>query len=149
AIGNLSVDNVRYGTFIEQSDSFNKMYGNSATTRGVPGIPGRLVGVYNNATSSATRGVTDKNTVFCNSSDLIADGLRVGSIATAAGGVAETAHTFLFNNVVHNSRNNGILVDTQFERSVQNYFSQTVLAGNGTDLNSHPSNGAAAPEFFN
>jgi parallel beta-helix repeat protein len=149
AIGNTSIDNVRYGVFIEQSDSFNKVYGNTATTRGVPGIPGRLIGVYNNATSSGTRGITDKNTIFCNSSDVISDGLRVGSIATATGGVAETAHSFLFNNVAKNSRNNGILVDTQFPRSVQNYFSQTVLSGNRTDLESHPSNGAAAPEFFN
>ncbi len=149
AIGNTSVDNVRYGVFIEQSDSLNKVYGNTATTRGIPGIPGRAVGVYNNATSGSTRGITDKNTVFCNSSDVIADGLRVGSIATATGGVAETAHTFLFNNVVRNSRGSGILVDTQFERSVENYFSQTVLSGNGRDINSHPSNGAALPEFFN
>ena len=149
AIGNTSVDNVRYGVFIEQSDSFNKIYGNTATTRGAPGIPGHAVGIYNNATSSGTRGVTDKNTVFGNSSDVIADGLRVGSIATATGGVAETAHNFLFNNVAKNSRNNGILFDTQFPRSVQNYFSQTVLSGNKTDLNSQPSNGAAAPEFFN
>jgi len=151
AIGNTSVDNVRYGVFIEQSDSFNKIYGNTATTRGIPGVPGRAIGVYNNATSSGTRGVTDKNTIFSNSSDVISDGLRVGSIATDPGGVgvAETAHNFLFNNVVNNSRNNGILFDTQFPRSVQNYFSQTVLSGNKTDLNSHPSNGAAPPEFFN
>ncbi|HYT65813.1 MAG TPA: discoidin domain-containing protein [Vicinamibacterales bacterium] len=146
---NANVDNVRYGVFIEQSDSLNKVYGNYATTRGVPSIPGRSVGVYNNATSSSTRGITDKNTVFCNTSDVIADGLRVGSIATATGGVAETAHTFLFNNVVRNSRGNGILVDTQFPRSVENYFSQTVLSGNKTDINSHPSNGAAPPDFFN
>jgi F5/8 type C domain len=73
----------------------------------------------------------------------------VGSIATAEGGVAETAHTFLFNNVARHSRGNGILVDTQFERSVENYFSQTVLSENGRDINSHPSNGAAPPEFFN
>jgi hypothetical protein len=151
AIGNTSVDNVRYGVFIEQSDSFNKIYGNTATTRGIPGIPGRAIGVYNNATSSGTRGITDKNTIFSNSSDVISDGLRVGSIATDPDGVgvAETAHNFLFNNVVNNSRNNGILIDTQFPRSVQNYFSQTALSGNKTDLNSHPSNGAAPPEFFN
>jgi hypothetical protein len=149
AIGNTSVDNVRYGVFIEQSDSFNKIYGNTATTRGVPGVPGHAVGIYNNATSSGTRGVTDKNTVFSNSSDVIADGLRVGSIATATGGVAETAHNFLFNNVAKNSRNNGILFDTQFPRSVQNYFSQTALSGNKTDLNLQYSNGAAPPEFFN
>jgi nitrous oxidase accessory protein NosD len=149
AIGNTSVDNVRYGIFIEQSDSLNKLYGNTATTRGIPGIPGRAIGIYNNATSSATRGITDKNTIFCNASDVIADGLRLGSIATAAGGVAETAHTFLFNNVVRNSRGSGILVDTQFERSVQNYFSQTVLTGNGRDLTSRPSNGGSPADFFN
>jgi parallel beta helix pectate lyase-like protein len=106
AIGNQSVDNLRYGLFLEQSDSLNKIYGNYVTTRGIPTIPGRAVGVYNNATSSGTRGTTDKNTVFINVSDVIADGLRVGSISTATGGVAETAHTFLFNNVVRNSRGN-------------------------------------------
>lgn len=95
------------------------------------------------------RGVTDKNTVFSNTSDAIANGLRVGSIATATGGTAETAHSFLFNNIATNSTGDGILFDTQFERSVQNYFSQTVLSGNQTDIDSHPSNGATAPEFFN
>jgi nitrous oxidase accessory protein NosD len=155
AIGNQSVDNVRYGVFIEQSDSLNKIYGNYATTRGIPTIPGRAVGVYNNATSSGTRGITDKNTVFSNVSDVIADGLRVGSISTATGGVAETAHTFLFNNVVRNSRGNGILFDTRFPRSIENYFSQTVLSGNGTDLrynpdpNPDPSQRSTPPEFFN
>jgi hypothetical protein len=149
AMANTMVDNVRYGVFIEQSDSLNKILANTATTRGIPGIPGRAIGVYNNATSGSTRGITDKNTVFCNSSDIIADGLRVGSIATADGGVAETAHTFLFNNVARHSRGNGILVDTQFARSVENYFSQTVLVENGRDINSHPSNGAGPPEFFN
>ncbi len=135
--------------FIEQSDSLNKIYGNYATTRGIPTIPGRAIGVYNNASSSGTRGITDKNTIFNNTSDVIADGLRVGSIWTATGGVAETAHTFLFNNIVLNSSGNGILFDTQFPHSVENYFSQTVLSGNGRDIDSHPSNGAAPPDFFN
>jgi parallel beta-helix repeat protein len=149
AIDNDNVDNLRYGVFIEQSDSFNKVYGNTTTTRDVPGIPGHGVGIYNNATTSAARAVTDKNTVFSNVSDVIADGLRVGSIATATGGVAETAHSFLFNNIVRNSARFGILFDTQFPQSVQNYFSQTVLSGNATDINSIPSNGATPPEFFN
>ncbi|MFL6600425.1 MAG: right-handed parallel beta-helix repeat-containing protein [Steroidobacteraceae bacterium] len=149
AIGNNNVDNIRYGVFIEQSDSFNRIYGNNTTTRGVSGIPGHGIGIYNNATSGATRAVTDKNTIFSNVSDIIANGLRVGSISTATGGVAETAHSFLFNNVVRNSRADGILFDTEFPQSVQNYFSQTVLSGNATDINSHPSNGATPPEFFN
>jgi parallel beta-helix repeat protein len=149
AIDNVNVDNLRYGVFIEQSDSFNKVYGNTTTTRDVPGIPGHGVGIYNNATSSATRAVTDKNTVFSNVSDIIADGLRVGSIATATGGVAETAHSFLFNNIVRNSARYGILFDPQFPQSLQNYFSQTVLSGNATDLHSIPSNAAAPAEFFN
>ena len=149
AIDNVNVDNLRYGVFIEQSDSFNKVYGNTTTTRDVPGIPGHGVGIYNNATSSAARAVTDKNTVFSNVSDVIADGLRVGSIATAAGGVAETAHSFLFNNIVRNSGRYGILFDPQFPQSVQNYFSQTVLSGNATDIQSIPSNAATPPEFFN
>jgi hypothetical protein len=149
AIGNLNENNRRYGVFIEQSDSLNKVYGNLTTTRDIPGTPGHGIGVYNNATSSATRGITDKNTVFSNTSDVIANGLRVGSIATASGGVAETAHTFFFNNVVTNNTGDAVLVDTQFPRSIENYFSQTVLSGNRTDLNSHPSNGAAPPDFFN
>src|SRR5207245_163903 len=97
----------------------------------------------------ATRAVTDKNTVFSNVSDIIADGLRVGSIATATGGVAETAHSFLFNNIINNSARDGILFDTQFPQSIQNYFSQNVLSGNATDINSIASNGATPPEFFN
>jgi parallel beta-helix repeat protein len=149
AIDNDNVDNLRYGVFIEQSDSFDKVYGNTTTTRDVPGIPGHGVGIYNNATSSGTRAVTDKNTVFSNVSDIIDDGLRVGSIATATGGVAETAHSFLFNNVVKNSAGDGILFDPEFPQSIQNYFSQTVLSGNVTDIDSIPSNGATPPEFFN
>jgi hypothetical protein len=149
AAGNVSENNLRYGVFIEQSDSFDKVYGNSTTTRGLSGSTGHGVGVYNNATSSSTRGITDKNTVFSNSSDVINNGLRVGSIATASGGVAETAHSFLFNNVATNSTGDGILFDTEFPRSVQNYFSQTVLSGNKTDIDSHPSDGATPPEFFN
>jgi hypothetical protein len=149
AIDNDNVDNIRYGVFIEQSDSFNKVYANRTTTRDIPGIPGHGIGVYNNATNSAARAVTDKNTVFSNMSDTINNGLRVGSIATAAGGVAETAHSFLFNNIVRNSTGKGILFETQFPQSIANYFSQTVLTGNATDLDSHPSNGATGPEFFN
>ena len=148
-IDNDNVDNLRYGVFIEQSDTFNKVYGNTTTTRDVPGIPGHGVGIYNNATSSAARAVTDKNTVFSNVSDIINDGLRVGSIATAAGGVAETAHSFLFNNIARNSGRAGIFFDTQFPQSIQNYFSQTVFSGNATDINSIPSNGATPPEVFN
>ena len=149
AIDNDNVDNLRYGVFIEQSDSFNKVYGNTTTTRDVPGIPGHGVGIYNNATSSAARAVTDKNTVFSNVSDIINDGLRVGSIATATGGVAETAHSFLFNNIARNSGRAGIFFDAQFPQSIQNYFSQTVFSGNATDIVSNPSNGATPPEFFN
>jgi len=147
AIGNFSEDNRRYGVFIEQSDSFNKVYGNFTTTRGIPGNPGHGVGIYNNATTAGTRAVTDKNTVFCNTSDVIANGLRVGSVAVA-GGRAETAHTYLFNNVVRNA-GDAILFDTQFPRSVENYFSQTVFEGNRRDINSHPSADAGPPDFFN
>jgi parallel beta-helix repeat protein len=149
AANNVSEDNLRYGIFIEQSDSLNTVYGNFTTTRGLPNNTGHSVGVYNNATSAGTRSVTDKNTVFSNTSDIIANGLRVGSIATATGGRAETAHSFLFNNQVLNTNGDGILFDTQFERSVQNYFSQTVLIGNRTDLNSHPVSPATPPDFFN
>jgi hypothetical protein len=155
ALDNTSVDNVRYGVFIEQSASFNKAYANTATTSGIPGIPGRGVNIYNNATGSGTRGVTDKNTAFSNRTDVIANGLRVGSISTATGGVAETAHSFLFNNIVTNVRGDGILFDTQFPRSLENYFSQTALSGNGRDLRYNPdpepdpSRRATPPEFFN
>ena len=147
AVGNFSEDNRRYGVFVEQSDSFNKIYGNFTTTRGIPGNPGHGVGVYNNATAPGRRAVTDKNTVFCNTSDTIANGLRVGSVAVA-GGIAETARTYLFNNVVRNA-GDAILFDTQFPESVENYFSQTVLEGNLRDINSHPSGDASLPDFFN
>ena len=149
AIDNKRIDNLRYGVFIEQSDSFNKVYGNFTTTRDMPHPPEHGVGVYNNATSSGTRSIANGNTVFSNVSDVISDGLRVGSIATASGGAAETAHTFLFNNVVKNSRTDGILFDTQFPNSIANYFSQTVFSGNGDDLRAIPSNGATPPDFFN
>jgi parallel beta-helix repeat protein len=149
AIGNTSLDNYRYGVFIEQSDSFNKVYGNYTTTRDIPNPPGHGIGVYNNATSSGTRAVTNGNTAFSNVNDVVANGLRIGSISTATGGVAESAHTFFFNNVATNDRNQGILFDTAFPGSVENYLSQTVLANNGTDVSQQNTNGAAPPEFFN
>jgi hypothetical protein len=149
AIDNQGIDNLRYGVFIEQSDSFNKVYGNFTTTRDIPNPPGHGVGVYNNATSSGTRSITNGNTVFSNVSDVISNGLRVGSISTASGGVAETAHTFLFNNIVRNSRTDGILFDTQFPNSIENYFSQTVFSNNGDDVRAIQSNGATPPDFFN
>jgi len=149
AIDNKGIDNLRYGVFIEQSDSFNKVYGNFTTTRDIPNPPGHGVGVYNNATSSGARSITNGNTVFSNVSDVISNGLRVGSIATASGGIAETAHTFLFNNVVKNSRTDGTLFDTQFPNSIENYFSQTAFSNNGDDLRAIQSNGATPPDFFN
>jgi parallel beta-helix repeat protein len=149
AINNNGIDNLRYGVFVEQSDSYNFVYGNYTTTRDIANPPGHGVGVYNNATSAGTRAITNGNIVFSNLSDVISNGLRVGSISTATGGVAESAHTFMFNNVARNSRTDGILFDTQFPNSIDNYFSQTVLSGNGTDLHSIPSNGATPPDFFN
>lgn len=149
AIDNKGIDNLRYGVFIEQSDSFNKVYGNFTTTRDIPNPPGHGVGVYNNATSSGTRSITNGNTVFSNVSDVISNGLRVGSISTASGGVAETAHTFLFNNIVTNSRTDGVLFDTQFPSSIENYFSQTVFSNNGDDFRAIQSDGATPPDFFN
>ena len=149
AIDNMGIDNLRYGVFVEQSDSYNKIYGNFTTTRDIATPPGYGVGVYNNATSSGTRSITKGNTVFSNTSDVIATGLRVGSISTATGGVAESADTFMFNNIVENSRNNGVLFDTEFPNSVDNYFSQTVFSGNHNDLDAIPSNGATPADFFN
>jgi hypothetical protein len=149
AIDNMGIDNLRYGVFIEQSDSYNMVYGNFTTTRDIANPPGHGVGVYNNATSKGTRAITDGNTVFSNVSDIINNGLRVGSISTATGGVAESAHTFMFNNIARNSTGNAILFDTQFPNSIENYFSQTVLSGNKTDLSDVHSNGAAPPDFFN
>lgn len=149
AIGNINIDNVRYGVFIEQSDSFNKIYGNYTTTRDYASPTGHGIGVYNNATSSSKRAVTDGNVAFSNVNDVVNNGLRIGSIATAAGGVAESAHTFFFNNVATNNGGNAILFDTQFPGSIENYLSQTVLAGNKNDLSQQNSNGATPPDFFN
>ncbi|MGO4209833.1 right-handed parallel beta-helix repeat-containing protein [Terriglobus sp. 2YAB30_2] len=149
AIDNSNIDNVRYGVFIEQSDSFNKIYGNYTTTRDYASPTGHGIGVYNNATASSTRAVTDGNVAFSNVNDVVNNGLRIGSIATAAGGVAESAHTFFFNNVATNNGGNAILFDTQFPGSVENYLSQTVLAGNKNNLSQQNTNGAAPPDFFN
>jgi len=149
AIGNTSLDNFRYGVFVEQSDSYNKVYGNYTTTRDIANSTGHGIGVYNNATSSGTRAVTNGNTAFSNINDVVNNGLRIGSISTASGGIAESAHTFFFNNVATNNGGEGILFDTQFSGSIDNYLSQTVLAGNKTDLNLQYTNGAAPPEFFN
>lgn len=149
AIDNVGLDNLRYGVFVEQSDSYNKLYGNFTSTRDIANPPGHGIGVYNNATSSGTRNVTDGNTVFSNISDVISNGFRVGSISTASGGVAESAHTFMFNNIAENNTGNAILFDTEFPASIDNYFSQMVLSGNKTDLDAIQSNGATPPDFFN
>jgi hypothetical protein len=149
AVNNNGIDNLRYGVFVEQSDSYNFVYSNYTTTRDIANPPGHGVGVYNNATSSGTRAITDGNIVFNNLSDIINNGLRVGSIATASGGRAESAHTYMFNNVVKNSTGNGVLFDTQFPNSIDNYFSQTILSGNATDFAQQNTNGAAPPDFFN
>jgi Right handed beta helix region/F5/8 type C domain len=150
AIDNTAVDNLRYGVFIEQSDSYDTVYGNYTTTKDLaPDEPGHGVGVYNNATSSGTRGVTDGNTVFSSSSDVIQNGLRIGSTSTHTGGVAESAHTFMFDNIATNSCDWGILFDTEFPGSVDNLISQTTFANNGTDVDTTNSNGAEPPEFFN
>src|SRR6185437_10760710 len=149
AIGNSSHDNVRYGVFIEQSDSFDKIYGNYTTTKDIPTSTGHGIGVYNNATSAGTRAITNGNTAFSNINDTVNNGLRIGSISTATGGVAESANTFFFNNVATNNGGEGILFDTAFPASISNYLSQTVLAGNKTDLNQRNNNGATPPEFFN
>lgn len=149
AISNTSLDNVRYGVFIEQSDSFDKIYGNYTTTRDIPTSTGHGIGVYNNATSAGARAITNGNTAFSNINDTVNNGLRIGSISTAAGGVAESANTFFFNNVATNNGGEGILFDTAFPASINNYLSQTVLGGNKTDLNQQNNNGATPPEFFN
>jgi hypothetical protein len=149
AIGNISTDNLRYGVFVEQSDSYDKIYGTVTTTQGIGGTQGHGVGVYNNATSSGTRGITNGNVVFSNLSNDVNNGFRVGSIATASGGVAESAHTYMFNNIATNNLGEGILFDTQFPASIDNYFSQMVLSGNKVDLKDQSSNGAAPPDFFN
>lgn len=150
AIDNTAIDNLRYGVFIEQSDSYDTVYGNYTTTKDLaPDEPGHGVGVYNNATSSGTRGVTNGNTVFSSTSDVIQNGLRLGSTSTHTGGVAETAHTFMFDNIATNSRDWGILFDTEFPGSIDNLISQTTFANNATDVDSKPSNGAEPPDFFN
>ncbi|WP_260706027.1 right-handed parallel beta-helix repeat-containing protein [Edaphobacter flagellatus] len=149
AIGNINIDNVRYGVFIEQSDSYNKIYGNYTTTRDYASSTGHGIGVYNNATSGSKRAVTNGNTAFSNINDVVNNGLRIGSISTATGGIAESANTYFFNNLATNNGGNAILFDTQFPGSVQNYLSQTVLAGNKNDLSQQNSNGATPPEFFN
>jgi parallel beta-helix repeat protein len=148
ALANVSKDNLRYLVFVEQSDSFDKLYGNSANNSGVGTSEGHGIGFYNNATASGTRAVTDKNTAFCNVANVINNGFRTGSISTSTGGVAETAHSFMFNNIA-NGTSKGILFDTAFSASVQNYFSQTVLSGNKTDILLQFTSGAEPPEFFN
>lgn len=149
AIDNTSLDNFRYGVFIEQSDAYDKIYGNYTTTRDIAHSTGHGIGVYNNATSAGARGVTNGNTAFSNINDTVNNGLRIGSISTATGGVAESANTYFFNNVATNNGGDGILFDTAFSGSVNNYLSQTVLAGNKTDLNQKNTDGATPPEFFN
>lgn len=149
AIGNVSVDNQRYGVFVEQSDSSDKVYGNFTTTRGLGGTSGHGIGVYNNSTTDGQfRAPTQKNTVFSNVADTAGDSLRVGSTGNSDVRRAETAHNFFFNNTASNVRT-GIQFDAQGAGSIDNYFSQTVLSGNNRDINANPTLGAAPPDFFN
>jgi hypothetical protein len=104
AIDNMGIDTCATA-FSSSSPTPTFVYGNFTTTRDITNPPGHGVGVYNNA----TRVVTDGNSLFSNISDIINNGLRVGSISTASGGVAESAHTFMFNNIAKNSTGDGIL----------------------------------------
>ena len=96
AIDNMGIDTCATA-FSSSSPTPTFVYGNFTTTRDITNPPGHGVGVYNG------------NSLFSNISDIINNGLRVGSISTASGGVAESAHTFMFNNIAKNSTGDGIL----------------------------------------
>lgn len=116
--------NTRYGVFIEQAAQYDVAFGNICSA----GL-GRGVNIYNNGEPSSR--TTQYNTAFCNQCDADSNALRSGSTGTGSDGTTTvTSHNFFFNNTATNSTGDGIESDVT---GTQNYYSQTILSGNGTD----------------
>lgn len=119
---NTLTSDVRYGVFVEQADSHDTIIANTCTGAGTAGV-----GVYNNAETDTTQ----YNSTVCNDCNANASGLRNGSTGSGSSGLSLTSHNFAFNNTATNNTNDGI--NGQITGS-QNYYSQTILGGNGTDI---------------
>jgi hypothetical protein len=118
-------DNVRYGIFFEQRAPYNQAIGNLVMRNG------RGINVYNNAVTPETR----YNSVICNLCDSNSNALRSGSVD------AVTSHNFFFNNRAINSSGIGIEGDPT---GTENYYSQNIATGNGTNIRT-----SGSETFFN
>jgi hypothetical protein len=130
---NNSSSNVRDGIFIEQGATYNVAYGNTFTNDN-HGLP-----LFNNAEPSSKP--VSYNTVFCNTMTGGSSGLGNGSIGTGSDGTtALCSHNFYFGNSVSNSQ-----VGIQSKvTGTQNYYSQTMLSNNTTEIST-----TGSEAFFN
>jgi hypothetical protein len=129
-------DNVRFGIFVEQGDTHDLLLGNLCNGNGSGGFS-----IWNNGVN-ADISATQYNTSVANScSGNSVTGIHTGSQPGSAY-VEDTSHNFFFNNVVCNTTSIGLSdVDIQ---GTQNYYSQNLIYGNGTDY----SFGASGEDVF-
>jgi len=119
-------NNTRYGVFIEQSASYNFVFGNVCDYDSSFGV-----GCYNN--SATPRGATAYNCIFCN--NILGDnGLRNGS--TGDGNSVVTSNNYFFNNTIVSSNIQSGLYGSA------NYYSENYLSNSSIST-------SGVEEFFN
>jgi parallel beta-helix repeat protein len=130
---NNSSSNVRDGIFIEQGATYNVAYGNTFNNDN-HGLP-----LFNNAEPSSKP--VSYNTTFCNTMTGGSSGLGNGSIGTGSDGTTSLcSHNFYFGNSASNSQ-----VGIQSKvTGTQNYYSQTMLSNNVTEIST-----TGSEAFFN
>jgi hypothetical protein len=126
---NVADANTRSGVFIEEGAAFNKVYANVLSNTNSHGI-----NLYSNLAGKSSH----QNLAFCNAIPGSGNGVRIGAINGNT-----TSDTFLFNNVVSDSRGSGLTIDPV---GSNNYSSENVMKGNQPDFNLDAMGGA---DFFN
>ena len=130
-------DNIRAGVFVEEGARWNQAFGN-LTTGNIgtdPSHPDGGNGLWVWANAS---GPTAQNTYFCNRSENNKRNLFVGTFEQTT--AVSTSNNFLFNNVLRNGTS-GLISQPN---GTQNYYSQNIVTGNGTNYGS-----LASATFFN
>jgi hypothetical protein len=125
---NVCDGNTRSGIFIEEGAAFNKAYGNVFSNTSSHGI-----NIYSNLAGKSSH----QNMAFCNALPGNNNGVRIGAINGNT-----TSDTFLFNNVISNTKGSGLTIDPL---GANNYASLNVMSGNNPDFTVDPMGGA---DFF-
>jgi hypothetical protein len=126
---NVAEANTRSGVFIEEGAAFNKAYANRLS-----GTASHGINLYSNVAGKSSH----QNLAFCNTIPGSGNGIRIGAINGNT-----TSDTFLFNNIITDSRGAGLSVDPV---GSGNYASGNVLKSNQPDFKLDPTGGA---DFFN